>query len=95
MIIDGIRKETPLFTTEYREDIQRALKEVEATLVSLEDKGRNYVSEYLSKGSLVVLMNALDLIDLQQEEIDKMKIENQSLRSAANSHKIHYSKTRA
>ena len=41
------------------------------------------------------LQTVFNLINRQQEEIDKMEIENQSLRSAANSYKIHYSKTRA
>lgn len=33
---------------------------------------------------------ALDLINRQQTEIERLKIENQSLRGAANSYKIHY-----
>lgn len=35
---------------------------------------------------------ALDIINRQNAEIDNLKIENQSLRSAANSYKIHYNK---
>lgn len=37
-----------------------------------------------------VAKHTLDLIDRQQAEIDRLKIENQSLRMAANSYKIHY-----
>ena len=33
---------------------------------------------------------SLDLINRQQAEIERLKIENQSLRGAANSYKIHY-----
>lgn len=39
-----------------------------------------------------VLVGSLDIINRQQAEIEKLKIENQSLRSAANSYKIHYDK---
>lgn len=35
---------------------------------------------------------SLDIIKRQQVEIERLKIENQSLRSAANSYKIHYCK---
>ena len=42
-----------------------------------------------------VKRDALDLINLQQAEIERFKIENQSLRSAANSYKIHYNEARA
>ena len=38
---------------------------------------------------------ALDLINRQQAEIERLKIENQSLRSAANSYKLHYNEARA
>ena len=37
-----------------------------------------------------ILKNVLDLINRQQAEIERLKIENQSLRMAANSYKIHY-----
>ena len=37
-----------------------------------------------------VLKNALDLITRQQAENENLKVENQSLRSAANSLKMHY-----
>lgn len=37
---------------------------------------------------------AIDLINRQQAEIESIKIENQSLRSAANSYKIHYNEAR-
>lgn len=38
---------------------------------------------------------ALDLITRQQAEIDNLKVENQSLRSAANSLKMHYEEAQA
>ena len=38
---------------------------------------------------------ALNLINRQQAEIERLKIENQSLRSAANSCKLHYNEARA
>ena len=41
------------------------------------------------------LQNALDLITCQQAEYENLKVENQSLRSAANSLKIHYEETQA
>lgn len=36
-----------------------------------------------------------DLITCQQEDIENLKIENQSLRAAANSYKLHYNEARA
>ena len=39
---------------------------------------------------LDTLTNALDLITRQQAELENLKVENQSLRSAANSLKMHY-----
>lgn len=36
----------------------------------------------------------LDLVKRQQAEIERLKIENQSLRSAANSYKLHYNNAR-
>ena len=33
-----------------------------------------------------------DIVEKQQAEIERLKIENQSLRGAANSYKIHYNK---
>ena len=38
---------------------------------------------------------SLDLINRQKAQIERLKIENQSLRSAANSYKIHYNEARA
>lgn len=38
---------------------------------------------------------ALTLINRQQAEIENLKIENQSLRAAANSYKLHYNEARA
>lgn len=37
---------------------------------------------------------ALDLINRQEAEIEQLKIENQSLRTAANSYKLHFNKAR-
>ena len=42
----------------------------------------------------VMTRYALDLIKHQQKEIERLKIENQSLRSAASSYKLHYNKAR-
>lgn len=39
--------------------------------------------------------SSLDIITRQQAEIERLKIENQSLRGAANSYKIHYDEARA
>ena len=39
-------------------------------------------------------MDLIDLIDRQQEEIERLKIENQAFRSAANSYKLHYNEVR-
>lgn len=44
---------------------------------------------------LDTLTNALDLITQQQAEYENLKVENQSLRSAANSLKMHYEETQA
>ena len=38
---------------------------------------------------------SLDLINRKQAENEELRIENQSLRSAANSYKLHYNKARA
>ena len=43
----------------------------------------------------LLAQNALDLITRQQAEIDNLKVENQSLRSAANSLKMHYEEAQA
>ena len=40
-------------------------------------------------------IEALENVNRQQVEIERLKIENQSLRSAANSYKLHYSEARA
>ena len=44
---------------------------------------------------LDTLTNALDLITQQQAEYENLKVENQSLRSAANSLKMHYEEAQA
>ena len=43
----------------------------------------------------ILIANALDLITRQQVEIENLKVENQSLRGAANSLKMHYEEARA
>ena len=40
-------------------------------------------------------IEALENVNRQQVEIERLKIENQSLRSAANSYKLHYNEARA
>lgn len=47
-------------------------------------------SEFSANCVTIALKNALDLITRQQREIENLKVENQSLRSAANSLKMHY-----
>lgn len=42
-----------------------------------------------------LIKDTIDLINRQNEEIEALKIENQSLRSAANSYKIHHNEARA
>src|SRR5574344_628622 len=42
-----------------------------------------------------ILENALDLITRQQAELENLKVENQSLRSATNSLKMHYEEAQA
>lgn len=42
-----------------------------------------------------VLLGAFELINRQQTEIERLKIENQSLRGAANSYKLHYNEAKA
>ena len=42
-----------------------------------------------------MITDALDLITRQQAKIDNLKVENQSLRSAANSLKMHYEEAQA
>ena len=41
-------------------------------------------------GDDIICKNALDLITRQQAELENLKVENQSLRGAANSLKMHY-----
>lgn len=43
----------------------------------------------------LLAQNALDLITRQQAELENLKVENQSLRSAANSLKMHYEEVQA
>lgn len=43
----------------------------------------------------IACKNALDLITRQQAEIENLKVENQSLRGAANSLKMHYEEAQA
>lgn len=51
----------------------------------------NYIeSYYIDCVDIGVFQNALDLINRQKEEIERLNIELQSMRSAANSYKMHY-----
>ena len=59
---------------------------------ALEDWIKNYDGSYVN---FKILGNALDLITQQQAENENLKVENQSLRSAANSLKMHYEETQA
>ena len=52
-------------------------------------------SDYCSNVKLEIIKSALDLITLQQAELENLKVENQSLRSAANSLKMHYEEGQA
>ena len=47
------------------------------------------------KCSSLLIKDTLDLITLQQAEIKNLKVENQSLRGAANSLKMHYEEAQA
>ena len=60
---------------------------------ALEDEIRraNYIeSYYIDCVDIGVFQNALDLINRQKAEIERLNIELQSMRSAANSYKMHY-----
>lgn len=59
---------------------------------ALEDWIKNYDGSYVN---FKILGNALDLITQQQAENENLKVENQSLRSAANSLKMHYEEAQA
>ena len=52
-------------------------------------------SDYCSDVNLEIIKSALDLITCQQAEFENLKVENQSLRSAANSLKMHYEEAQA
>lgn len=52
-------------------------------------------SDYCSNVKLEIIKSALDLITRQQAENENLKVENQSLRSAANSLKMHYEEAQA
>lgn len=54
---------------------------------ALEDLVKNYDGSYVN---FKILGNALDFITRQESETENLKVENQSLRSAANSLKMHY-----
>ena len=59
---------------------------------ALEDWIKNYDGSYIN---FKILGNALDLITRQKTENENLKVENQSLRSAANSLKMHYEEAQA
>ena len=52
-------------------------------------------SDYCSNVKLEIIKSALDLITCQQAEYENLKVENQSLRSAVNSLKMHYEEAQA
>ena len=60
-----------------------------------EVKSTEYVdSEYCDGVDLTLIKSAIDLINRQKAEIEELKIENKSLRSAANCYKLHYNEAR-
>ena len=60
-----------------------------------EVKSAEYVeSEQCDGGDLTLIRSAIDLINRQQAEIEELKIENKSLRSAANCYKLYYNEAR-
>ena len=59
---------------------------------ALEDWIKNYDGSYIN---FKILGNTLDLITRQKTENENLKVENQSLRSAANSLKMHYEEAQA
>ena len=64
---------------------------------ALEDevKSAEYVDSYYCNGvDLTLIKSAIDLINRQQAEIEELKIENKSLRSASNCYKLHYDEAR-
>lgn len=52
-------------------------------------------SDYCSNVNLEIIKFALDIISRHQTEIENLKVENQSFRSAANSLKMHYEEAQA
>lgn len=52
-------------------------------------------SNYCSNIDLSLIKSNLDLINRQQAEIEQLKIENKSLRGAANSYKSHFNESKA
>ena len=60
-----------------------------------EVKSAEYVDNYYCNGvDLTLIKSAIDLINHQKAEIEELKIENKSLRSAANCYKLHYNEVR-
>ena len=60
-----------------------------------EVKSAEYVDSYYCNGvGLTLIKSAIDLINRQKAEIEELKIENKSLRSAANCYKLHYNEAR-
>ena len=60
-----------------------------------EVKSAEYVDSYYCNGvDLTLIKSAIDLINRQKAEIEELKIENKSLRSAANCYKLHYNEAR-
>ena len=56
--------------------------------IAVADVEWNYLMNY--SVAFETAIKALETVNRQQAEIERLKIENQSLRSAANSYKLHY-----
>lgn len=67
------------------------IKALECCAENTEGKCRECPFHKLQISCIDVLeRSSLDLINRQREEIDRLKVENESLRMAANSYKMHY-----
>lgn len=68
---------------------EEAIKTIQVAIAEVE---WNYPLDYAI--AFETAIKALENVNRQQAEIEALKIENQSLRSAANSYKLHYNKAR-
>lgn len=69
-------------------------EELYSELNSMNTQDIKYTLEEASKNlkKCTAPFEVRDIVEQQQAEIERLKIENQSLRGAANSYKIHYNK---